>query len=369
MLDNTADDATPAAAPVTPAETVVTHTAYPPAAAAPTQEGPLGIRYDFNFGARVALPPGRSWRVRLRDLDTGNILFESKNEGAFVSSSKRFFVRFGVEVWDGEENVFTHEYDARGRDVLIQFPIGTLGDIMAWFSYAESFAKKYGAKVTCALSPLMRDLLAPAYPDLRLLDHDEVKEQKIAERAYATYSLGLFFDDAANVWQPTDFRQVGLHKTAAYILGVEPEEIAPRLVLPDESRPIAEPYICIAVQSSTQCKHWNNPEGWHQVIAFLKTQGYRVLCIDQKHVAGSGICWNHIPHGAEDLTGDIPLAERARYLKHAAAFIGLSSGLSWLAWAAGVPVVMISGFTHPTNRIFHPLPQVINWHTCKQLLE
>ena len=44
-------------------------------------------------------------------------------------------------------------------------------------------------------------------------------------------------------------------------------------------------------------------------------------------------------------------------------FVGLSSGLSWLAWAAGAPVVMISGFTHPTNEFATPY-RVINWHTC-----
>ena len=64
---------------------------------------------------------------------------------------------------------------------------------------------------------------------------------------------------------------------------------------------------------------------------------------------GSGIVFTHIPNGAEDETGDQPLTERARWLKHADFFIGLSSGLSWLAWAAGTPVVIISGFTHPLN--------------------
>jgi autotransporter strand-loop-strand O-heptosyltransferase len=34
---------------------------------------------------------------------------------------------------------------------------------------------------------------------------------------------------------------------------------------------------------------------------------------------------------------------------HADFFVGLSSGLSWLAWAARIPVVTISGFTHPNN--------------------
>lgn len=167
-----------------------------------------------------------------------------------------------------------------------------------------------------------------------------------------------------NISQPADFRHVGLHRTAGYILGVDPAEEAPRLAIQDEaSRPIPEPYVCIAVQSSSQCKYWNNPHGWHEVVAHLKASGYRVICIDQKPVHGGGMVWNHIPHGAEDETGNRPLTERARWLRHAAAFIGLSCGLSWLAWAAGVPVVLISGFTHPTNEFTTPY-RVINYHAC-----
>jgi hypothetical protein len=125
-------------------------------------------------------------------------------------------------------------------------------------------------------------------------------------------------------------------------------------LMEDEGRPIPDPYVFIAVQSSTWRKNLTNPEGWHAVVAFLKSHGYRVICIDQKHVYGTGIVWNHIPHGAEDQTGDRPLEERARWIKHAEFFIGLSSGLSWLAWAVGTPVVMISGFTHPTNEFYTP---------------
>src|SRR5277367_1237407 len=103
---------------------------YPPPANLPTQLGPEGIRFDFNHGARVILPNRTEgkWRVRLRDLDTGNILFQSENQGAFVSSAKRFYVRFSVEVWslDAEgapTSVLSHDYDARGQEILIQFPI------------------------------------------------------------------------------------------------------------------------------------------------------------------------------------------------------------------------------------------------------
>ena len=76
--------------------------AYPPPAARPTQHGPRGILFDFNLGCRVILPEGK-WRVRLRDLDTGNVLFETQNTGAFVNSSKRYFVRFRIEVWEQDE--------------------------------------------------------------------------------------------------------------------------------------------------------------------------------------------------------------------------------------------------------------------------
>jgi len=346
--------------------------AFPPASSTLTQIGPEGISYDFNEGCRVMLPPRTDgqWRVILRDLDTDSILFHSENKGAFVRSSKQWYVRFGVEVWeliDGKEPrlVMEHKHDVADRNIMIMFPIGTLGDILAWFPYAARFAEKHPkARVTCALSPLIIPLLADTYPNLRLVNHDEVKEEKLTETAYSTYYLGLFFDDKANDHQPTDFRMVGLHRTAAYILGVDTSEEVPKLAIPDgDTRPIEEPYAIIAVQSSSGCKYWNNPTGWTDVVRFLKERGYRVICIDQKPVHGFGLMWTHIPHDAEDQTGDRPLTERARWLKHASLFVGLSSGLGWLAWAAGTPTVLISGFTHPTNEFSTPY-RVINWHVC-----
>lgn len=287
--------------------------AYPPASVLPTQAGPAGIRFDFNLGARVVLPnrDAGKWRVRLRDRDTGNILFESENQGAFVNSSKRFFVRFSVEIWeldatDTASLVFSHAYDARGRDILVQLPVGTLGDTMGWFPYAARFADVHGCKLTVAMSGMIIPLLRDAYPHITFVTHEEMVAQKLAETFYATYSIGLFFDDDEHIWQPTDFRMVGLHRTAGYILGVDPTEAPPRLALPDDSRPIAEPYAVIAVQSSSGCKNWNNPQGWQAVVADLKARGYRVVCIDQKPVHGRGLMWTHIPHGAEDQTGRWP---------------------------------------------------------------
>ena len=44
-----------------------------------------------------------------------------------------------------------------------------------------------------------------------------------------------------------------------------------------------------------------------------------------------GSRFNIIPYGAEDFTGRRPLQERIDLLYHADFFIGLSSGLSWVA--------------------------------------
>jgi autotransporter strand-loop-strand O-heptosyltransferase len=334
--------------------------AYPPPAEQLTQEGPNGLRFDFNGGCRVLMPEGQHpWKVRLSDIDTGNILYQTEMVAGRVNSSKRYYVRFRLELWQQDTLIFTHDYDAADREVLIQFPIGTLGDTMGWFPYAVKFKERHGCRLTCGMAERLIPLFRDAYPDITFVTHEEIKPESF----YATYSMGLFFDDKECIHQPCDFRYVGLHRTAGYILGVDPTEEPPRLVIADDSRPIAEPYVCIGVQSTTQAKYWNNPGGWLEIIRFLKAAGYRVVCIDQKPTHGGGLVWNHIPNGAEDETGDRPLAERARWLKHAEFFIGLSSGLSWLAWAARTPVVMISGFTHPLNEFDTPY-RVINYHTC-----
>ena len=334
--------------------------AYPLPAEFPTQEGPRGIRFDFNGGCRLALSQAaHPWKVRLSDLDTGNVLYQTEMADGRVNSTKRYYVRFRVEVWQQDELLFSHDYSAADREVLILFPVGTLGDTIGWVPYAVKFYERHKCRLTCGIAEKLIPLFRDMYPEITFAAHEEVKPA----RYYATYRMGLFFDDKESSQQPCDFRHVGLHRTAGYILGVDPTEVAPRIAVSDASRPISEPYVCIAVQSTTQSKCWNNPSGWHDVVAFLKQAGYRVVCIDQRRVHGTGFVWNHIPHGVEDETGDRPLVERARWLKHAEFFVGLSSGLSWLAWASGTPVVMISGFTHPTNEFDTPY-RVINYHTC-----
>ncbi|MXV36513.1 MULTISPECIES: autotransporter strand-loop-strand O-heptosyltransferase [unclassified Saccharibacter] len=334
---------------------------FPDPVLVPTQEGAHGLRFDFNIGIRAILPPGK-WTIRFRDLDTYTVLYQTEGDALQVLSRKRHFINARIELEKDGEIVWAHDYDAAGKDVAVVMPGGTLGDSLGWFPYAVRFAKKHQCRLTVMLSEPLKKLLEPVYPDIRFVLADEF--DAIRETLYATYYLGLFFDDEENSWQPADFRYVGLHRTAGYILGVDPTEEPPRVDIEDEdTRPIEEPYVVVAVQASCGCKMWNNPTGWMDTVQHLKAKGYRVICIDRDPAVASSIHWNVIPNGVEDETGNRPLKERARWLKHADFFVGLSSGLSWLAWSVGTPVVLISGFTHPSNE-FHTPYRVFSTHGC-----
>ncbi|MFZ4220745.1 autotransporter strand-loop-strand O-heptosyltransferase [Enterobacter ludwigii] len=324
----------------------------------PTCAGPEGILFDFNYGARVYLPEGK-WHVILMDDDSGNILFNCDSEGGWVTSNKKYYVRFRIQVFHQGETlpVLDETLEMKDKPVVIFFPTGTLGDLLGWFHYAERFRQLHRCQLECVMGQEIIDLLSAQYPEITFSTKDALR----TENPYASWYIGLFFK-GDTTHQPIDFRKVGFHRNAGYILGVDPRECPPRLKL-DAERKIAEPYVCIAVQSTTQAKYWNNGHGWAEVVAHLKSLGYRVLCIDRQAHHGQGFVWNHIPHGAEDFTGNIPLQERVDLLRHASFFIGLASGLSWLAWASGIPVVLISGFSLPNSEFYTPW-RVFSSHGC-----
>ena len=66
---------------------------------------------------------------------------------------------------------------------------------------------------------------------------------------------------------------------------------------------------------------------------------------------------------AEDFTGNLPLVERANLLAYADFFIGMTSGLSWLAWATNCPAILIGGITPAWFEFATPY-RVINRLVC-----
>lgn len=329
-----------------------------PVSTLPTQKGPHGILYDFNDGCRIFLPTGK-WRLQLRDLETHTVLYDALLEGGIFNSTKRYHIRFALEIWLDGKSVFCHDFDATNRKVFIQIELGGIGDHFAWFAHAAKFQELHNCQLTIRLRPVLVDLFRDAYPHIRLITTSDTDEHIY----YATYKICIFYNDYENTYQSCDYRLVGLLHSASYILGLPAEERKPNIVLPPVPRPIEERYVCIAAQASGHSKYWNNPSGWGEIIKFLKSNGYRVICIDLQGPNDPDLRVAQNLEGIEDESGNRPLSERANWIRHAEFFIGLSSGLSWLAWAVGTPVVMISGFTHPINEFKTPY-RVINWNVC-----
>lgn len=325
----------------------------------PTQEGPLGIRYDFNDGARVLLPKGH-WYVQLEDAEYDNILFGANVDEGWVLSAKKYYIKHRIRVWDRDTNteVLDHTMNLEGKPVLIKFPVGTIGDIVAWMTYADRFQKKHNCFLELSMSKRMCEVFEESYPNIVFCPLPNKPDTVLP---YASYLVGLFFKGDTN-YQPVDFRLIGLHEQAGYILGVNPKEEAPKVKL-ENPRAITEPYVCIAAKGSSQNKFWNNGYGWEQTIDYLKSLGYRVLCIDKERTEGKGFMWNRMPAGVEDFTGNRPLQERIALLEHCDFFIGLGSGLSWLAWCCHKPIVMISGFSLPYTEFYTPY-RVFNPQAC-----
>ena len=317
------------------------------------ETGIPGVRLDFNSGVRLEVPEG-NYHVRISDQDTMVALLDADVSGQTVCTSKLFYINYLVELWKDGTRILTHHLDLAGKNVRLCFMISVLGDTVAFVPAAEAFRRKHGCNVYCVVSKKLAEILRPAYPDLIFL----AEEMEVPD-CYATYYLINSTDKDV---MPFDYRQTGYSRCVPLLLGLGDVELQP-VLKPCAERPIAEPYVCIAVQASGRRKLWNNPNGWNATVDYLKSLGYRVLCIDKNRVETHGDFENAMPAGAEDFTGDLPLQQRVDLLGHADFFIGLSSGLSWLAWGCGTPVILISGFTHPFAEFSTPY-RVINYHVC-----
>ena len=319
-----------------------------------------GLAFDFNLGLRVSVPEGK-YQVKFIDRAAHLMVYDAPASGATASSNKRYFVDWRLEVWEEDKLIFAHDYLAKDKKVLIKFAWPALGDMLAWFPYAEEFRQKHGCQLWVEVDEIYLNILQPGYPDINFLLPGDERPKDL----YATYYMGLFSPWDNRDMQPADWRVTGLQAHGAYLLGLPPEEKRPRLLPSPKAEDIRpqEPYVCIATQATAQAKYWNHPSGWLEVVAYLKELGYRVLCVDRDRVTMHGLHGSTIPYGAEDFTGERPWEERLDLISGAEFFIGLPSGLSWLAWGAGVPVVMIVGFTMPGTEFATPY-RVQQFHTC-----
>lgn len=316
------------------------------------ETGIEGLKIDFNFGLRLDIPEG-NWHVKVSDFDSGQIFFDEDISDKRLISLEKYYVHWQVDVSRDGEPVFSHTFDLTGQPVQVYFVAKAMGDAMALMPYVSELQKVYGCDVTVVLPKFLREFFKQLYPDLKQADKETFE-------FYATFYPMIAVSSL--LFLPTDGRTTPMENMGSLIFGLN--TVAPNAkYTPSKPRRIKEPYVCIGVQASGTPKCWLYPGGWDIVVRHLKELGYRVLCIDKDAKVTNYLHTIKKPKFAEDFTGNHPLIERADMLYYADFFIGLGSGLSWLAHSVGCKVVMICGFSRQWYEFYNPY-RVINPILC-----
>jgi len=321
--------------------------------------------YNVNFieGAffEVLGPQKKQYKVVMTDLDTGKALHTTTlSNNMWTRTNIKYFIRWEIKAYDAEtdELVFTHTFDPKGKRVYIHLDSSAIGDTLAWFPQVLEFKKRWDCDVV--VSTFKNDWFEKLYPELEF-----VKPGNVVNNLYAMYGIGWFYEEDHTVNKqriPRDFKEMPLAQTASEILGLPYKEIKPKIDFEDTGRPIKEKYVVIAPHASAHAKYWMYPGGWQKVIDTLNEKGYKVMMITSEPLGDE---WHDSKLGGTlknviNKTGNKHISMRMNQIKHAEAFIGVGSGLSWLAWAVGTPVTLISGFSEPhtefedCERVFTP---------------
>jgi len=241
----------------------------------------------------------------------------------WVKLNRSWYTKWTIKVWKDEELYYEYTLNYENQRVYIAFDSKSLGDTIAWMPYVLEFQKKHNCHVI--VSTFKNFLFKNVYPEIEF-----VNPGSVVNNIMGMYNVGWFYDSDR---EPKLCNTVNLQETATNILGVDYQEIKPRIDFDASDNPYGK-YITIATNSTSGCKFWTK-EGWQAVINFLHEKGYRVINVSKEKN----------PFDNCEQIEDTSMENTMNVIHHSHLFIGLSSGLSWLAWAMNKKVVMISNFT------------------------
>lgn len=286
------------------------------------------VKYNFIDGPFIKIEDGAGpYEVSFIDMTNNTIAYKTElSAGGWAHGTIKYYVPWMIKLmnmFNGQIEWYTN--NLIDKDVHVYLKSYSLGDTIAWMPYVELFRRKHQCNVFCSTN--WNRILRGAYPNIVFIKHSEVPGD-----AFARYNV--------DIWHlPVYWRTVSVQQYAALALGVDSAEVRAKV---DESiiytsGPKSK-YVCIAEHSSTSStKQWHYPNGWQIIVDYLMQQGYKIISVAKE---GTNL------NGVIDASGN-NIEVTMGLLKDCEFFIGLASGLSWLAWALGKKVVMISGFSAP----------------------
>jgi autotransporter strand-loop-strand O-heptosyltransferase len=236
------------------------------------------------------------------------------------------------------------------KNINIVNESNSLGDFIAWTPIVAKYAREKNTIVNY-FTPYA-NILKNNYPELNFFDYN----QKEAYGDSIDFKIGCFDD--------IDWRNKNLQEIACSILNLDYKEERCKIKNNNESKKLDyEKYVCIAVQTTGQFKYWNNKDGWFKTVDYLKSIGYKVVCIDKHYSFGSSPHINVCPNNVDYFAGNDSFEEITNILYNCDFFIGLSSGLSWLAWGLNKKVIRINNSVAVNFEFFTPY-NVHNTNVC-----
>lgn len=251
--------------------------------------------------------------------------------GGWARLSRRYLSDIAVVVRHDGRTVKQVNFldEIPGKRVLISFDSKALGDTLAWIPYCLEFSRHYRCKVV--VSTFKNFLFERTYPELEFIGRG-VR----ADNLIAMFEIGWFWEPER---EPVNPATIPLQQTITNILNLPHREICPIIDFAPGNRPVEGRYVCISMYSTSQCKLWYY---WQELVDFLVSSGYKVIEISKEN--------DMMGQRTSDLKGVEELSDKSlestmNHLHHCDFFIGLSSGLSWLAYALRKKVYMIANFT------------------------
>jgi autotransporter strand-loop-strand O-heptosyltransferase len=225
------------------------------------------------------------------------------------------------------------------KRVYIHLLSNSIGDTIASTPYVSEYQKKHGVNVIFNINDPYIFLLNESYENIEFVGRNDVVE----------YDEKIIIDYIFNK---------SIQGGYAEQLGFEnPPYIRPVVSIPELLRPIKNKYIALGVHSTCQIKYWNHPNGlisqgdstnWNELSAILRKRGYTPVTVEKDETYGVPPFYNGVPSKSNKQIGKT-LLDAVNIINHSEFYIGLSSGMSWIAHALGKKVVMISNFTEDWN--------------------
>jgi len=309
--------------------------------------------YRFQAGPQVEIRgnSGKKYLVEFHDKDTNELVFSDAIQcNFFTKCYLEYYKNWRIVIKDLTTNDIVQDFDFKPlSNTVIVFESSALGDTIAWVPIVEEFRKKHNVEVYC--STFHNQLFQEAFPNIHWINRGAAIPE-----TRCVYRVGWFGKGEPNFKNPNDCRTIPLQQVATDILGITAGEYRSK-VARDKRAPLYNHpnYVVISTSSTAQAKYWNLTNGWQELVNWLVAKGYTVVNVGREP--------NYL-NNVVDMCNVKPIMDLVNILQYSKFFIGLGSGLSWMAWGLGKKSIMISGFSQEWCEFQEDNYRVINKNVC-----